>query len=143
LKTAKDIMHSATFIRPEETVANAAKLMAQKVIGSVLIGTKEKPLGIFTERDILTKIVAENINPKYAKVKDHMSSPVVTIPADASMSEAQNKMNELKIKRLPVEENKIIIGIITARNLMQNATYDFLKTKRDYGGSRESSSRYW
>ncbi|MFH1127025.1 MAG: CBS domain-containing protein [archaeon] len=125
----KNIMHSPTFVSPSDTIEDVCKIMAKKIVGSVIVGTKDEPLGIFSERDVIFKIVAEGIDPKKAKASEYMTSPVITIDAGSAISDAQRIFSEKKIRRLPVVENKIIVGIVSARSVLNNINFDSIKRK--------------
>ncbi len=106
-------------IRPNDTVKNAAKIMNENRIGSLVVvsGTGEV-LGIITERDILTDVVAAGRNAQEIKVEEIMSRDLITITPDKTLEEAANVMTEHKIKKLPVIQNNKLIGIITATDLI-------------------------
>ena len=101
----------------ESTVADACRLMGEKHIGSVIITQNERPWAIFTERDLLSRVLMNDVDIKTAKIKDYASSPLVTITPDTKTREAARIMSDLKIKRLLVIENNQIIGIFTASDL--------------------------
>jgi len=112
----------------ESTVSDAAKIMDGKNIGSLLIEENGKIIGIITERDILRKIVAKGRNPDETSVKDIMTSPLITIDAENSIEEANELISKNKIRRLPVEENGEIVGIITLRDVSNNLRYSLGKS---------------
>lgn len=119
----KEIMHGVTKIPSSTTVAGAARTMDQKLTGSVLIEEDKKVIGILTERDILRKVVAGGKNPEQSIVKDFMSTPLITIDADADVLEASRIMDEKRIRRLVVTENGLIVGKITANSISRNLKY--------------------
>lgn len=116
----QDIMHRPTFVRSDMTVEAVAEIMDFKDIGSVIVGTSAKPLGIFTERDILRKIVSKGVSAKRARVKDHMTSPVIAIDAEKTVIDAMRMMAESHIKRLPVVQGNEIVGMLSARSVMES-----------------------
>jgi len=95
-----------------------AKMMGEMRIGSVLINESGKPRGIFTERDLLTKVLARKLSME-AKVGELSSTPLVTIPAGTSVHKATLTMVTKHIKRLPITRNDEIVGIVTARDLVE------------------------
>ncbi|MDD2778104.1 MAG: CBS domain-containing protein [Methanocellales archaeon] len=99
------------------TVETACKIMGERHIGSVVVTHKDKPYGIFTERDLLSKVITKGADIKKAKVKDFTSEPIVTINPDFNIREAARIMADLKIKRLLVMKDEKIIGIFTAADL--------------------------
>lgn len=125
----RDIMHSATKISSNIGISEAARIMEQKLIGSVLVEENGKIIGIMTERDILRKVVARSKNPDELKARDIMSSPLITIDADASIEEASSLMDEKRIRRLVVTENGKIVGKITANEISRNLRLILAKEK--------------
>ena len=118
-----EIMHAATRVSSNATISEAAKIMDQKLIGSVLIEENNKIVGIVTERDILRKVVAKGENAKTVRVKDIMSYPVVTINANEDALEASRIMDEKRIRRLVVTENGKVVGKVTANSISRNLKY--------------------
>lgn len=102
----------------KESVATIAKIMGEKRIGSVIITRKEEPFGIFTERDLITTFLVEG-KPLIAEVGKEASSPLVTSPSGTSIHKAAAIMALKKIRRLPIAKKDKLIGIITARDLVE------------------------
>lgn len=105
-------------INPDTTIKDAAKIMSQYRVGSIVVLENEKLVGIITELDIIWKVVASELDPKITLVRDVMSKNVVTINADQTLEDATDVMVENKIKKLPVIEGNKIIGIITATDII-------------------------
>lgn len=102
---------------PNTTVDRAAKLMAERGVGSIIIVKSKKPVGILTERDLLMKVVSLDLKPSKVKVDKIMSSPITTIGPDIDITEAARMMAHSKIRRLPVVERGVLIGILTASDI--------------------------
>ena len=111
------------------TVKEAMDLMVEKDIGSAVVTRAGEMVGLLTERDILKKC-CPNTQCAVMKAQDIMSSPLVTIEADAAIGEAADLMAEKRIRRLMVTEGGKIQGIITERDVMR-ATLDVFKTLSD------------
>ena len=118
-----DIMHNATKLPSDTIVSEAAAMMEQKSIGSVLVEKNNKIMGIMTGGDILRKIVAKGENSDVLRVKDIMSYPIITIEANEDIEAASRKMCHNKIRRLVVTENNEIIGKITANSISRSIKY--------------------
>ncbi len=101
----------------EENVDNACKIMGEKHIGSLIVTIQGKPIGIFTERDLLSKIIFKGLKLEKAKVKDFMSKPLTVVNPDFNLKEAARIMTQLNIRRLPVIENEKLIGILTSADI--------------------------
>jgi len=100
-------------INYNKTVRDAAALMKKYGKGSLIVVKNKKPVGIITADDIIHKIVAKNIKPTSIKVKDVMSSPLITITSDSTCVDAAKKMRRNNVKRLPVVDNGKLVGIVS------------------------------
>ncbi|MBE0517130.1 MAG: CBS domain-containing protein [Methanophagales archaeon] len=115
----KDIMSRPIITEDEETlVTKIAEDMEELGIGSVVITKEGEPAGIITERDIALKVLLKNKRASEVKAKEIMSSPLVTITPEASVEEACKLAARKRVKRLPVVENGVLIGIISIRDLL-------------------------
>ncbi|MFH0863288.1 MAG: CBS domain-containing protein [Candidatus Altiarchaeota archaeon] len=115
---ARKIMHQHTFVEADMPVTDVAGLMSRKRIGSVLIRSK-KGLGILTERDITSKVVAKGKDPKKVQAGKIMTSPVTTIEGSTDLYEICRVFNENSFRRLPVVEKGEVIGILTTRDVVK------------------------
>ena len=104
-------------VNPNTTVFQVAKMMEQGGVGAVIVKDNENPVGIITDRDFATKITANNLSSD-TPVKKIMSSPLVTINHDATISSAAEMMTAKKIRKLAVSDNGSIVGIITSTDLV-------------------------
>lgn len=116
----RDLMSSPVItVTQKETMDEVAKIMSKNNFGSTVVtGSKEKILGIITERDIVTRLTAMNRLPSEVQVEEVMSHPVITIAPDKDIKEAAKSMKEHRIRRLVVVERGKIIGIITSRDIL-------------------------
>jgi CBS domain-containing protein len=114
-----DFMTAEVVTADEETnVASIAKIMGEKRIGSVIVTSNEEPFGIFTERDLLTTFLVKG-KSLLAKVGKEASSPLIKAPAGTSVHKAAAIMVLKKIRRLPISLGDKLVGIITARDLVE------------------------
>ncbi|AET63749.1 Putative signal-transduction protein with CBS domains [Methanothrix harundinacea 6Ac] len=103
-------------------VVKAANKMFSANVGSLIVIHDDQPMGIITERDLVGKIVARAANPREVKVRDVMSSPLITVHPDVSLSEAAIKMLKSGVKRLPViSSDGKLVGIITDTDLVSGS----------------------
>lgn len=115
----KDFMTKSVVTADEKaTVARVAKIMGEKRIGSVIITRQGEPRGIFTERDLITTFLAKD-RPLNIKVGEVVSSPLLVAPSWISVHHAAFMMATRHIRRLPITEYDKIVGIITARDLVE------------------------
>jgi CBS domain-containing protein len=114
----KDIMTKALIsVNTKTTVFQVAKMMEQGGIGAVFVKKDDNLVGILTDRDYATKIVSHNL-PSDTSVEKIMSSPLITINFDESISAAAQRMTSKKIRKLGVTDNGKIIGLITSTDLV-------------------------
>lgn len=126
-------MHPKTSVRGDTMIADAARLMADKDIGCVLVSVDGKEVGMVTERDILKRVVAKGLDPTSTRVDQVQSEPLVTVDEDATLEDAANLMAQNRIRRLPVVNKKDeIIGIVSTRTI----SYALARSREDRGPSR-------
>ncbi len=99
------------------TVKEAAKIMDQKEISCLIATRKGRAIGIITERDILKRIIVEARNPEKTKVNKVMSSPLEVVPLGTNLEKALRLMIKKKIKKLPVVDNKSILGLVSLTDI--------------------------
>jgi len=97
---------------------NVAKIMAEKRVGSIIVTSKGKPIGIFTERDLLTKFLAKD-KSLIEEVGNACSSPLITASIGISVHDAAVIMTTKHIKRLPITKDNKLVGILSARDLVE------------------------
>jgi len=101
------------------TAAEAAKVMREKDIGSLVVVDRGSPTGIVTERDLVTKVAASDLQPSRVFVKDIMTSPVVAVHPHEEVAEAAKLMSQRKIRRLPVVEEGKLVGMVTENDIIR------------------------
>lgn len=119
----KDCMcNDVCCVNPNTTINEVAKLMSQNHIGSIPVcDDKNCICGIVTDRDVILRCVAYDKDINQTPVSEIMSCNVCTCKQDDDMKNAENKMSQYQIRRLPVcDENNKVIGILTMGNLAQN-----------------------
>ena len=116
--TIKSIMVKVTTVSQDAKLTDALKIMVKKDIGSLVVAEKKKGIGIITERDVM-KIAASNPDMLQNKVKEIMSTPLITITEDTPAWNAFRIMIKSKIRRLPIEKKGKLIGIVSTRDLFR------------------------
>lgn len=105
-------------VRPEETVLDATRIMNDQGIGAVLVMHEGQLVGIFTERDVLKRVVAAERHPASTRVGDVMTRDVICIQARASIDEARIIMKSQKVRHLPVvDDDGVVVGMISIGDL--------------------------
>jgi len=128
----------------DENIHEIAKRMVKYGVGSAVIMDKNKPVGIVTEKDLIAKVVAKNRSPASVKVKEVMSSPLITIKPTTSIREAADIMMRRGIRRLPVVNDAgELVGIITDNDILSISLdlgeLTLLITEQSSGFSEETS----
>jgi CBS domain-containing protein len=109
-------MRSKATVTSEASIVEVAEVMTSRDVGSVLVTVKGKETGILTERDLTRKVVAKGLDPKSTIAREVMSSPLLTISQDAQLREAAETMSKMRVRRLPVVDEKgKVVGIISTR----------------------------
>jgi CBS domain-containing protein len=109
---------------PTMSVLDAAKLMNEHGTGSVLVCDGDKLLGIFTERDLMRRVVAVQKDLLTTRLMDVMTTSLVTAHADATTTDCGTLMSERRIRHLPVVEGDKVLGVITTGDLLANELAD-------------------
>jgi len=99
------------------SVTDAAKAMVRSGKGYLIVVKGSQPLGIVTERDFVGKVIASEREAGKVSVAEIMSSPLVTVGPNEDLLKASEIMRKRNIRRLPVVENEVIHGVITARDI--------------------------
>jgi CBS domain-containing protein len=111
----------AATVSPETPVLEAVRLMSDKRVGAVAVTRQGKLTGIFTERDLMIRVVLEGRDPGATRVGDVMTGQCISAKNDMSMGEALQIMTERHFRHLPVvDENDRVLGLLSIRNLLHN-----------------------
>lgn len=102
----------------EVPVEEVAKIMGEKSIGSIIVTSNGEPIGIFTERDLMTKFLAKDQSLKI-EVGNACSSPLITAPLGTSIHDAAAIMTSKHIKRLPITKKGKLVGLLSVRDLVE------------------------
>jgi len=124
-KSVRDAMtENPRSIGASASVVEAARLMRDEHIGSLPITNDEELVGMITDRDITTRVVAEAADPKMTSVGDVVSRDLISVEPDEDLEEAVQLMASHQVRRLPVVENGRLVGIVAqadvALNLREN-----------------------
>ncbi len=135
--TVRDwMMDLVVYVEPNTPVTDALETMRRRYINSVIINKSEDnpEYGILTSTDVCDKIVAQGRDPATTRVREIMTSPLITVSANMSMAECARLMNKHKIHHLPVADEKgNLVGMISAT--------DFLVVAEAMGRSGERALR--
>ena len=115
---------------PEKSVSQAAGLMASKNVGAILVVEGGKLVGIFTERDVVFRVVAMGLDPKMTPLGAVMTAEPITLSPSQLYGHALVVMQENGFRHLPVVEDGVAIGIISSRNAMDPDLEEFVSDQR-------------
>jgi CBS domain-containing protein len=109
----------AAMVSPTTSVHDAVRLMNDQRVGAVAVANDNTLEGIFTERDLMIRVVLEGKDPKQTKIGDVMTADCISAKQDMSMGEALQIMTEKHFRHLPVvdDDNKVL-GLLSIRNLL-------------------------
>lgn len=116
----KDVMSSPVITVDEKaTVNKVARLMEQHKLGCIIVtGEDEKPSGIITERDLVARVLAKNSRSSKMTAKEVMTSPLITIDPEETLSEAARRMSHLNIRRLGVVYRGQLVGVVSSKDIL-------------------------
>ena len=108
-------------VRPSTTVYGALELMAEKNIGAVVVTDEEGKLhGIFSERDFARKMIIKGRNANTTKVKEIMTTLVVSVNPDTHIHECMALMTEKRIRHLPVLDGEKLVGVVSIGDVVKS-----------------------
>jgi CBS domain-containing protein len=118
-KVVPDIVHQQKIelLPATTTVRAAARNMAERHIGAVLIGQGSRLQGIFTERDLLIRVVARGLDPDTTRLKEVMTPDPDTVEPNDWASLALERMRTSGYRHVPVVEDGVVVGIVSLRDL--------------------------
>jgi CBS domain-containing protein len=120
LMIVRDIMtKNIKTVKPDDTVHAAVLKMNKFDIGSVIVVSSGRPVGIITETNVMRRIVEPRMDPATVWTKDIMSSPLTTIDENAAVEEAAKIMAQKHINRLPVIKGNKLVGLISSSDIVK------------------------
>lgn len=122
----KDIMtKDVAYINPDSTVVEAAQLMQKHNVGSIPVCDQSGVVGIVTDRDIIVRNIAHGNNPQSTPVRDVMTGQVTTATPEMDMNDVTKMMADNKIRRIPVVDKNMIVGMVALGDVATDARFDF------------------
>lgn len=118
MRKMRDIMSPAPVcMAPGESVSAAARAMKQHGIGAVLVLAEGRLSGLVTDRDITVRVLAENRDPQTTRIGDICSGELVALGPDDDVEQATRLVSEHAVRRIPVIENGIPVGVVSIGDL--------------------------
>ena len=120
MKQVRDFLRGGEvfYATPDLTVRQAAQYMTTKEVGAVPVLEKGRLVGIFTERDLLTRVVAHGLDPATMSVGEVMTKELVVAKADDDYEAALEKMKDCNCRHLPVVDQDRLVGVVSMRDLL-------------------------
>lgn len=117
--TARDVMTpDVRCVRSSDTIVEAARILADADVGAVPICGEDNSLkGMLTDRDIVTKVIAEGINPISIHVSEIAQGEIFTVDASDSVGDVLHTMAEHQVRRVPVLDNHKLVGIVSQADI--------------------------
>ena len=124
----RDVMERKALITapPDATVAKAAELMARRKVGAVLVLEHDALVGIFTERDVVFRVIAQGRDARATRLSEVMTNRPQTVDPEKSFGYALLLMHENGFRHLPVVEDDKLLGIVSARNALDPDLEEFV-----------------
>jgi CBS domain-containing protein len=122
-------------VAPSDSVTEAAQAMKEQDVGSLPVVEAERLVGMVTDRDIIVRAVAEQVDPQTLTVGDVASGDLVTVEPDEDLEEALALMGRHRVRRLPVVENGRLVGVVAQADVALEAN------EKDAGAMLEGISQ--
>ena len=108
------------YVEPQQTVLEAAKYMVECNVGAAPVLDGSRLAGIFSGRDIMSKLVIRDLDPKTTRISEVMTTTLQTLATDASCEEALLMMQTHGARHLPVCDGNTLVGFLSLRDLMRH-----------------------
>jgi CBS domain-containing protein len=110
---------------PEASVRSAVEAMCHSHVGALLVMTGDEIVGIFSERDLMTRVVLHGRNPATTRVADVMTREVLCVKPSFSVSDAMSLVTRRRVRHLPVKDGSRLVGIVSIGDLVRWRIRDF------------------
>ncbi len=111
-------------LSPDDSVYQALEMLAECNVGALMVLQADKLVGIFSERDYTRKIALAGLSSKDTKVREIMTSQVLTVTPKTSTDDCMALMSQKKIRHLPVVDGSKVVGMVSIRDLMDDIIKD-------------------
>ena len=122
MATIRNLLINRTihYVQPDQTVLEAARYMVDCRVGAAPVLEGTKLVGIFSERDIMSKVVTQGLDPRTTHIAQVMSTSLRTVDPEASCEEAMLMMQSHGIRHLAVCEGSTLVGFLSLRDLLRH-----------------------
>jgi len=126
MKTLRDLMRSGFLftVQKKAMVSEAVRLMADHNVGIVIVLDGSRLAGVFSERDVVRRVLYQGLDPARTPLGDAMTGCVITADAEMDYESAMRAMDEAGIRHLLVTSGSRMLSMISVRDLMRAAIHD-------------------
>ena len=128
MKTVSDLLRAKparlVAIRPDASVLDAIKLLAQEDIGAAIVMEGDRLAGIFSERDYTRKVILQGRSSNSTRVEEIMTKSVITVNPRTRTRECMQLMTDKQIRHLPVVDDKRVVGMVSIRDIVGDIIAD-------------------
>ena len=128
MKTVSDLLRAKparlVTVRPDSSVLDAIKVLAQEDIGAAVVMEGERLAGIFSERDYTRKVILQGRSSNSTRVEEIMTKSVITVNPRTRTRECMQLMTDKQIRHLPVVDDKRVIGMVSIRDIVGDIIAD-------------------
>ena len=123
-----DVLSDRTVVQLNASISvgEAARRMRDSAVGAVLIFNGEDLAGIFTERDLLERVVAEGRDPDSTRLGEVMTATPLRVEVDMTIVDAARTMKERRLRHLPVTREGKIVGVVSVRDFLHDDLAQYL-----------------
>ena len=112
---------AALTVTPETTIHDVVQAMEDRGVAAAIVVERDRPIGIFTTRDLMSRVVLRDLDAERARVGEVMTSKLVVVRADTDPVEARQRMIEHAVRHLPVVDGDgRVLGMLTMRRLLED-----------------------
>jgi signal-transduction protein with cAMP-binding, CBS, and nucleotidyltransferase domain len=129
MKVAEVAVRPPVTIQPDETIADAARLMASAGVGALVVTEKDRPVGIVTDRDLVVRAIAKNV-PSDGRVDSVMSMNVIAVEGSSDIRDAIRAFSHHAVRRLPVIGAGRVEGMLTFDDVVVALSQQFAEVTR-------------
>ncbi len=123
MKLVSDILnskgHDVWAVKPDDTIFDSLRLMAEKGVGALLVMDGDKLVGIVTERDYARKVILEGKSSKTTAISEIMTEKVLCVAPERTIEECMALMTDKRARHLPVVDDKRVVGVLSIGDLVK------------------------
>ena len=139
---AQDIMSRNLIIMDDNSsISEVARIMKEKDIGFIPISNDNKIIGVITDRDIVVNAISNKCNLD-TPVKEYATKNVISVNIDDNVSKILNVMRKNKVKRVLVNDEHRLVGIVSFSDILNNNEFDILNTMKEIWSIKRNNDHY-